>query len=509
MSVFFRRSCGAAIAYAVASQGAWAELTANDVWADWQAYMGGMGYSISGGESTSGNVTTVSDLTMSMAIPDAEASFELIMPEVTFTENGDGTVAIGMPEQFPITVNIAADGEDPVKLVLDYALTNMAMVVSGTPTDMTYTYSVDKNAVSLASVEAEGETMPEGALNVSFVLDALAGTSQMKIGDTMRDIAQNMTAGTITYDVAFDDPESDDAGTLSGSIADVSYSGAGSIPNEIDATDYGAFLNSGFKFDGAFSYKSGNGAMQGTGDGEEFAMSSRSTGGDFRFAMDSNHLLYDLGQSGSEISVTVSDLPFPIDLKMAKSGFKLDVPIQAGDAPQPFAFGMNLTDFTMSDMIWGMFDPAGALPRDPATVALDTTGTAKVLVDFLDPAVAETLEKTGAAPGELNSLKINQLLVSMVGAKLAGTGDFEFDNSNLEAFDGMPAPSGVANLEISGANALIDKLIAMGFVSDQDAMGARMMMGLLAVPGDAPDTLKSTIEINKQGHIVANGQRIK
>ncbi len=509
MSVFFRRSCGAAIAYAVASQGAWAELTANDVWADWQAYMGGMGYSISGGESTSGNVTTVSDLTMSMAIPDAEASFELIMPEVTFTENGDGTVAIGMPEQFPITVNIAADGEDPVKLVLDYALTNMAMVVSGTPTDMTYTYSVDKNAVSLASVEAEGETMPEGALNVSFVLDALAGTSQMKIGDTMRDIAQNMTAGTITYDVAFDDPESDDAGTLSGSIADVSYSGAGSIPNEIDATDYGAFLNSGFKFDGAFSYKSGNGAMQGTGDGEEFAMSSKSTGGDFRFAMDSNHLLYDLGQSGSEISVTVSDLPFPIDLKMAKSGFKLDVPIQAGDAPQPFAFGMNLTDFTMSDMIWGMFDPAGALPRDPATVALDTTGTAKVLVDFLDPAVAETLEKTGAAPGELNSLKINQLLVSMVGAKLAGTGDFEFDNSNLEAFDGMPAPSGVANLEISGANALIDKLIAMGFVSDQDAMGARMMMGLLAVPGDAPDTLKSTIEINKQGHIVANGQRIK
>ncbi|WP_164660775.1 DUF2125 domain-containing protein [Tropicibacter sp. Alg240-R139] len=509
MSVFFRRSCGAAIAYAVATQGAWADLTANDVWADWQAYMGGMGYSISGGENTSGNITTVSDLTMSMEIPDAEASFELIMPEVTFTENGDGTVAIGMPEQFPVTLNIAAEGEDPVKVVLDYTLTNMAMVVSGTPTDMTYTYSVDKNAVTLSSLEAEGEAMPEGALNVSFVLDALAGTSQMQIGETMRDIAQNLTAGNITYDIAFDDPESDDAGSFSGSIADVSYTGSGSIPNKINAADYGAFLNSGFKFDGGLSYKSGNGAMQGTGDGDAFAMSSKSTGGDFRFAMDSNHLLYDLGQSGSEISVTVQDLPFPIDLKMAKSGFKLDMPIQAGDAPQPFAFGMNLTDFTMSDMIWGMFDPAGALPHDPATVALDTTGTAKVLVDFLDPKVAETLESTGAAPGELNTLKINELLISMVGAKLGATGDFEFDNSNLEAFDGMPAPSGVANLELSGANALIDKLIAMGFVSDQDAMGARMMMGLLAVPGDGPDTLKSTIEINKQGHIVANGQRIK
>ena len=66
-----------------------------------------------------------------------------------------------------------------------------------------------------------------------------------------------------------------------------------------------------------------------------------------------------------------------------------------------------------------------------------------------------------------------------------------------------------ADLTLVGANGLIDKLIQMGFVSDQDAMGARMMMGMLAVPGDAPDTLNSTIEINEQGHIMANGQRIK
>lgn len=509
MSVFFRRSCGAAIAYAVASQGAWADLTAKDVWTDWQNYLGGMGYTISGGESASGGVTTISDLTLSMTVPDAEASFELIMPEVTMTENSDGTVAIGMPAKFPLTMNITAEDEDPVKVVMDHSLTNLSMVVSGTPTDMTYTYSADETALSLTSVEAEGEALPAGAVNFNFVLSALAGTSTMKIGDSMRDIAQNMTADTVSYDFKFDDPESDDAGTFSGAIDGVSYAGSGSIPNEVNAADYNAFLNSGFNFDGTFSFKSGNGALQGTGEGEAFAMSSKSTGGDFRVAMDSSKLLYDLSQNGYEFSVTVDDLPFPIEMKMAKSGFKLDMPIKAGDAPQPFGFAMNLTDFTMSDMIWGMFDPAGALPRDPATVALDASGTAKVLVDFLDPAIAENLEETGAAPGELNTLNINQLLVSMVGARLSATGAFEFDNSNLDAFDGMPAPSGEANLELSGANALIDKLIAMGFVSDQDAMGARMMMGLLAVPGDAPDTLKSKIEINKQGHIVANGQRIK
>ena len=49
----------------------------------------------------------------------------------------------------------------------------------------------------------------------------------------------------------------------------------------------------------------------------------------------------------------------------------------------------------------------------------------------------------------------------------------------------------------------------MGIVSDQDAMGARMMMGMLAVPGDGPDQLKSKIEINAAGHVLANGQRIQ
>lgn len=40
-------------------------------------------------------------------------------------------------------------------------------------------------------------------------------------------------------------------------------------------------------------------------------------------------------------------------------------------------------------------------------------------------------------------------------------------------------------------------------------MGARMMMSMFAVPGSAPDTLRSTIEVNERGHVLANGQRIK
>ena len=109
----------------------------------------------------------------------------------------------------------------------------------------------------------------------------------------------------------------------------------------------------------------------------------------------------------------------------------------------------------------------------------------------------------------LNAVTIQELLVSAAGAKLTGTGDFAFNNDDLTSFDGMPAPSGEANLSLTGANTLMDKLIEMGLMSDDDAMGARMMMGMLAVPGEGEDTLNSKIEISEDGKILANGQRIK
>jgi len=40
-------------------------------------------------------------------------------------------------------------------------------------------------------------------------------------------------------------------------------------------------------------------------------------------------------------------------------------------------------------------------------------------------------------------------------------------------------------------------------------MGIRLMTGMFTRPGDGPDALVSEITINEQGHVLANGQRIK
>ncbi|MDP5218273.1 DUF2125 domain-containing protein [Ruegeria sp. 2205SS24-7] len=508
MSTFLRRSCGAAFVYVIAVQGAAADLTAQDVWSDWQAYMSGMGYEVNASEATSGDVTTITDLAMTMELPEEEGSVVMTIPEMTLTENGDGTVAVDLPASFPLTVDFDGPDAGDVRIELTYSHDNLAMTVSGDPDDMNYDYAADSVTVELASLTDADEALPPDALKMLMTVSGVTGTSQMKIGE-MRDVAQTMKAATLSYNIEFEDPDNGENALIAGEMEGLGFTGSGVLPKEWDAADYQSLMESGFNFAGGFTFAKGSTNISGVAEGSPFTLASSSQGGAFDIAMTGSQVKYDVKQNDTKLAVTSGDLPFPLEMEMTGAGVNFEFPVQAGDTPQPFAFGMSLTDFTMSDILWSMFDPAGALPRDPATVVLDTEGTATVLVDFMDPAVAETLEATEAMPGQLETLNIKQLLVSMVGAKLSGTGAFAFDNENTEEFGGMPAPSGVANLELTGANALIDKLIGMGLMADSDAMGARMMMGMLAVPGDAPDTLTSEIEINKQGHITANGQRIK
>ncbi|CAD0186153.1 hypothetical protein RUESEDTHA_03058 [Ruegeria sp. THAF57] len=507
MSVFLRRSCGAVFAYAIVTQGALADLTAQDVWNDWQSYLTQMGYTVSGEQSVDGNVTSVSDMSIAMALPEEDATFQMLVPQMTLTENGDGTVSIGFPESFPMTVSGEGEGETFSANIL-YTHNGLEMVVSGAPEDMTYDYSAASLGIKLDGVDVNGEEMPGDILGANMEMNDLTGSSRMKVGEN-RSVDQTFKAAGLTYGLVFEDPESDETAKIDGNLSQLDFEGTSVIPSDFDMSDPQAFYDAGFEFSGLFTYGSGTTAMAGTSDGEAFSMGSESEGGRFAASFNAQRLAYDVEQNSAKLAVTTADLPFPIEIAMANAGLKFEFPIQQSEEIQPFGFAINMTDFTMSDVLWSMFDPAGALPRDPATISIDTSGTAKVLTNFFDPEAVESLEFAEDAPGELHSLKINELLISLVGAKLTGTGDFTFDNSNTEELGGLPNPTGAANLTLTGANTLIDKLIGMGLISDSDALGARMMMGLMAVPGEEPDTLNSKIEFTEDGHIVANGQRLK
>ena len=169
----------------------------------------------------------------------------------------------------------------------------------------------------------------------------------------------------------------------------------------------------------------------------------------------------------------------------------------AGD----YALKMQLTDLAVNEEAWAIVDPVGVFKRDPANLLIDVSGKAKI--DFLAMAMAE---ESGAVPPvpAPETLNITSVALSIAGAALAGSGAFTFDNAT-----GMPMPVGEANVSLTGGNMLIDGLIATGMMSDEHAMGPRMMMGMFFAPGAEPDSLTSKIEAKAGGEILVNGQRIQ
>lgn len=496
------------LALSLASGPALADLTAQQVWDGMEQTMQGFGYSVTASETPGSGSLTVSDIALSLDMPEENSSISVSISEIVFVETGDGAVQMRFPATMPIAISAAPDGEDAMDMVLDYSNSGLDMVVSGEPGAMLYTYSAEELELRLSELTVNGTPVGREEARFLFTMDGLTGRAETASGDGTR-ISQSLTAETARYDFAFNDPGSNDAALVSGSMAAISFDSATSLPEGFDPAQPESLAAGGFTGEARLTYTDGqtqfavtesSGATSGTSSAGSVTLS---------FAMDGAALRYDIAATDQAVSISGPDLPVPVNVSMAESGISLTAPLAQADSPQDMAFALTLGGFQMSDMLWNMVDPGAALPRDPATIAIDLTGKVTPFVNFFDPAAMAELETTGGVPGELNALTLNNLTVEAAGARLGGTGSFTFDNSDLQTFGGVPRPSGGVELTLDGANALIDKLIAMGLMTEEDAMGARMMMGMFAVPGDSPDSLKSSIQINDQGHVMANGMRIQ
>ena len=486
-----------------------AEVTGPEVWADWKSYMEGFGYEMSGSESQSGGVLSVSDMVIKMAQPETGDTVAISLSALTFTDNPDGSVTVDLPPTMPVNFDMNPPEGEAAKGTLTFAQTGPSMVVSGDPDDLTYAYDVDTVNITLDQLEIDGEPVPRESMNAAAEIVGVSSVTRMQIGE-MRTYTQDMSAGGLSYDIAFVVPEEDGGGTgsLKGSMQGLKFTGEGEMPMDGNTSDMNAMLEAGMNVTGGFSYEAGSSEINMQPPEGPFVATTTSAGGMVSVAMSPQGLSYEGSQTDLVVNLQqMPDIPFPVNLQMAKAAFNFLSPVQKSDELQNFAFGLTLGDFTVSDAIWNLLDPAGQLPRDPATIALDLTGKIKLLVDLTDPAAAQTMQP-GMSQGEVHALDINNLLVAALGAKATGSGAFTFDNSDTTTFDGMPKPQGSLDVRVEGANALIDTLLQMGLLSEEQARGARMMMGLFGVPqGD--DVLTSKIEVNEQGHVLANGQRLQ
>jgi len=387
---------------------------------------------------------------------------------------------------------------------------NAELIASGTPDDITFAYAMDGFAfavqnLNLSAVEAND--------SVEFTLtgtgSALKGTSHLSQGDLITLAGESNFSG---FGYSFQGRDVNGAvSSTNATYGEMVTKSAITLPTGgMSTMNLAAALHDGLSIEATGSYGSSETRTTVLVDGEQVS-SQAMTAGSSTSDLSANADAIKLTANGSEIGMdAIINVGMPLSLHLDVDQMAMDfgMPVSASDEPQDFTMALGFNGLELGNDIWAMFDPTETLPRDPAALSVDLTGQATLLQDLMNFAEMSELAE-GNLPIELNTLTIKNFLISAVGASLSGTGDFAFNNNDLVSFDGMPAPSGTADLKITGANGLIDKLIEMGFVQESDAMGARMMMGMFAVPGEGEDSIKSNLEITKDGKILANGQRIK
>jgi hypothetical protein len=480
---------------------AFAEVTAQQVWDSWKANLGlygAEGVTI-GSETLDGGVLTVTDITI--AIADDEGSVNGTLAAISFTEQGDGTVLVTMADEFPMTVTgPASDGMGEMTIALALRQTDLQLVVSGTPEAMTYDLAAARYGLDIDSL-ADGSVTGSG----SFALNDVKGTYTVETAD-MQAVNYDVAAASMDIALTIDDATEATTFNLAGALSDIASNASVVMPLPENTTPETVLMD-GMGGEGGYQFGTGALTFDMTQQGMPVNGNVAVDGGTLDFVISAEEVGYSTLTSGLVIEANSAMMPFPVRIGLAESGVNLLMPLSATEEPVDFALGINFTDLTLNDEIWAMFDPGAMLPRDPATFIVDLTGTGLLFVDLADPAQAATLDAM-AAPGEVHSVNLNDLNLSLGGAQITGTGAFTFDNTDVTTIPGVPRPEGKVELQASGINGLIDTLVQMGLLPEEQVMGARMMLGLFTVPvGD--DQLTATLEVNAEGHILANGQRLQ
>jgi hypothetical protein len=460
-------------------------LSADQVWQSWKDAGAMAGLEVSAAtENNEGGVLTLNGVSIAPA-----GIAGITVSDMVLTEASDGSVAIVPGADIGLTMS--GDTNGSVKVTHD-GLTLTAREADG---GIVYDYSaaqldVAYDATSLG-MSFDGSPAPEVKNAGTFGFANLAGSYSDTPG-TNRVFGLDLTADTLAYSTSSDDPAMELKQTTTSETQAVELSLDVTLPTSMSSgdtlpADFGVALQEGL----AVSFSSKQGESSGTMNQESpympMALTILAGGGEATGVFNKDTLSLKSTGAGLEIDGPV---------EFAKTS-----PVVAMDAAGDFGFLMKLSQFSLNEEAWGLFDPTGALNHEAADLAIDISG--KTTMDM--PGMIAANETGGMPPVPApENLDITELSLKVAGAALAGTGAFTFDNSM-----GMPMPLGEANVTVTGANALIDGLIATGLVAEEDAMSVRMMMGAFMSPGAGPDELTSKIEAKPGFEIYVNGQRVQ
>lgn len=494
--------CAAALVAGLAPASA---LTPEEAWTAIQTLNKLSGYETSGTATRVGDTLTITDLTYAQTQEEFELSLDFA--DVTLTDLGGGVVGVGYPERSEMVVNVVIEDEE-ISIPVQVSMSGLNAELAGDPENVEYVYALDTMALTFSDFERfadEGEPV-KGVVSLS--MDGLSGTSTIGTTDIIdfSSAAKWAEAALVANIEGIDEPGNL---VMSLGVGAGVYEGDSRMPADIDTSDPTAMFAPGVSGSAMMAYEDLVFAFNGSGfeDDGPNGVGSYSLGAG-RLVADVADGVVSMETSGTNLAMSMQspDIPLPsISAFIAESGMAFTFPMLMSENPQDYKLAFAYRGVSVEDSIWDLFDPQGILPRDPATISLDLSGKMEWLIDLLSGDEPEA----GEIPALVYDVAINDLTIDLAGASVEGSGAFDLNHDDYISFDGIPAPIGDANFVITGANGLLDNLVAMGLMPEEQVLGVRMMMGIFATPGEGDDVLTSTIETTADGQVFANGQRLK
>jgi hypothetical protein len=480
----------------LAASPALAQVSAVDLWAEWQATSATIGQ-----EMTAQMTETANGLVLDNFMTRTEADGTVStgqLDRITMTEMPDGSVSIEISNPYTATIMFPEDVGGPmitVEILMNHE--GLEVLASGTPDARSYVYSADAIIVSEGTI-ANDRGDPPPTIDMEIIARDLT-TTYVVTGaeETGQRFESSGSVASIAgrFDVL---PPPDEDGRLKASFAlgQGSSTASGTFVALAAMQQTSGTLPEGFEIAGSSDYAFSRFELSFESPSDSFNVYYANDGGSFGIALSNDALLYDIFANGMETRVSGSEIPTQIEASAASSELSLTVPLAASATPSDAALRLSYRDLAVSDEVWGLMDPTGGLPRNPVTLILDATAQVQLIADLLSEEVMEM----SAPPGELRALSVSELEVTFGDTSLTGTADVTFAPGQL-----VPQPVGRADLSLVGGNALLDQLQGAGVVNAEQAGMARGVAGMFSRPGALPDTLETTIEFLEGGSITANG----
>lgn len=480
-----------------------ADITAGQLWSAWQAGAARSGQTITtGGIAREDGVLRLSDVSLSASQPGASTRTDLDW--VLLEETGDGQVRVSFAPELQVTGSFTDANGRPGTLDATLRLVAAELIASGSPETVVQSFTAARIGLERFAVAG-----PDGVAAEAGVTGHLADVST-RYESASQDPDRLGVTGDATASEARLALWAENPGEATRLDFDMAFEGLSwrfdnlLVPVPADTHPLRAGARVGL--DAGFGAVRSRLNLESADPARQLRVETQGGTGEISVGVDGGELRYAGAVQALHYSVVAPNLPFEaLTAEIGAAEIDLRLPLGPVGGSGGFALDYRLREVAPGPEVWMLIDATGGLDRTPAEFDLALTGRLRLLGDVLGQPV-QGAAQGAPPPAELEALSIDRLSLSAVGAEVRGQGALDFPAEAPKMASGLQAPEGSMRFELTGADALLERLGTLGIVPQNQVMGLRMMLAMFTIPGPSPDSMVVDIEFTPEGRILANGE---